>query len=237
MSFFFPLLAVAFILCFRMGYRRLVRLQHLNQKRLINGFIAVMIIFTGLAFGQWLDLFSQDISAQFTMVLYTLVAGFFSGFSFKMIRLRQQLKAVEYVYRSFWTDAAPNILAVLLITFGLYRTELFTLGPFTGIGITSGLSLLSFGLFGITIKIVPEFRKNSILILDQFVPWERVMAYRWKSENVIQIDYYTRRDELTDFKTYIPSEDEVIIERLLGKKLKEYEQERKQQMVRTGKTA
>ncbi len=77
---------------------------------------------------------------------------------------------------------------------------------------------------------MPEFRRKGILILDQFVPWQNVVAYRWESENVLLIDYYNSEDELTDFTTFIPPEDQLIIERLLGKKLKEHEQERKEMM-------
>jgi uncharacterized membrane protein len=224
------LLALAFILSFWMGYRRILRLQHLNQRRVINGFIAAMIVLTLLSVGQWMELFSQDIAARFTMVLYCLVAGFFCGFALKMVLLRQEVKATEYVYRSFWTEAAPTLIAIIVIVFGIYRTGILTFGPYTGIGITSGLSLLGFGFFGLTVKIVPEFRQKGILILDQFVPWKNVVAYTWESEDVLQIDYYQDEEELTDFATYIPPEDQLIIERLLGKKLKEHEQERKKMM-------
>ncbi|MDZ7682105.1 MAG: DUF5673 domain-containing protein [Fodinibius sp.] len=144
--------------------------------------------------------------------------------------LRQQVQAVAYIYRSFWTEIAPTLIAILVMAFGLYRTGIFSFGPFTGIGITSGLSLLGFGFFGFTVRVVPEFRQKGILILDQFVPWKNVVSYEWESENVIQIDYYTQNKQLTDFTTYIPEDDRLIIERLLGQKLKEHEQERKKMM-------
>lgn len=224
------ILGIAFFLSFWMGYRRMLRLQHLNERRVINGFIAAIILLILLSIGQWMELFSQDVAAQFTMLLYILVAGFFFGFAAKMVFLKQEVKATEYVYRSFWTEAAPTLIAILIITFGIYRTGLLTFGPYSGIGITSGLSLLGFGFFGLTVKIVPEFRRKGILILDQFVPWKHVVSYRWESENVLQIDYYNSDEELTDFTTYIPPEDQLMIERLLGKKLKEFEQERKKMM-------
>lgn len=227
MYLFIGLLALAFLLSFWIGYRRMLRLQHLNQRRVINGFIGAMVVLTLLSVGQWMELFSQDIAARFTMLLYCLVAGFFCGFALKMVLLRQEVKSTEYVYRSFWTEAAPTIIAIIVLVFGIYRTGILTFGPYTGIGITSGLSLLGFGFFGLTVKIVPEFRQKGILILDQFVPWKNVVAYKWKSEDVLQIDYY-QDEELTDFTTYIPPEDQLIIERLLGKKLKEREQERKE---------
>lgn len=224
------LLALSFLLSFWMGYRRILRLQHLNQRRVINGFIGAMIVLTLMSVGQWLDLYSQDIAARFTMLLYCLVAGFFCGFAFKMVLLRQEVQTIEYVYRSFWTESAPTLIAILVIAFGIYRTGLLSLGPYTGIGITSGLSLLGFGFFGLTVKVVPEFRRKGILILDQFVPWKNVVSYGWESEDVLQIDYYQEENALTDFTTFIPPEDQLIIERLLGKKLKEHEPERKKVM-------
>lgn len=223
-------LTLAFLLSFWMGYRRILRLQHLTQRRVINGFLGAMIILTLLSAGQWMEIISQDIAAHFTMLLYCLVAGFFSGFAIKMIALKQAVSQTEYVYRSFWTDAAPNLIAVLIIVFGIYRTGILQLGPYTGIGITSGLSLLGFGFWGLTVKVVPEFRDKGILILDQCVSWKKVVAYRWESENVLLIEYYTANNQLTDFTTYIPAEDELIIERLLAKKLKEYHQDRKEMM-------
>ncbi len=224
------LLAVAFLISFWMGYKRLLRLQHLNQRRVINGFIGVMVLLTLMTIGQGLEIVTEHIAARFTMFLYSGVAGFFVGFAVKMVFLRQEVETVEYLYRSFWTEAAPTLIAILVIAFGLYRTGLVTFGPYTGIGITSGLSLLGFGLFGLTVRIVPEFRRKGILILDQLVPWEQVVSYKWESEDVIQIDYYTEDKKLTDFTTYIPTKDRLTIERLLGKKLKEHEQERKKMM-------
>jgi len=225
------LLGLAFLMSFWMGYRRILRLQHLNQRIVINGFITAMIILTLMTIAHWLGFFPQDIAAKFTMFLYSLVAGFFCGFAAKMVILRQEVKAIEYVYRSFWTEAAPNLIAILVIAFGIYRTGLFTFGPYTGIGITSGLSLLGFGFLGLTVKVVPEFRLKGILILDQFVPWRSVVSYEWQSEDTLQIDYYTFDQKLTDFTTYIPPEDRLLIEQLLGKKFKEHEQERKEMMA------
>ena len=230
MYILYILLGLAFLLSFWAGFRRMVRLQHLTQRRVINGFIGAMIILTLMTLGQWLGWLPQEISAEFTMVLYALTAGFFSGFAVKMVVVKQRAKQTEYVYRSFWTEAAPAILAILIVAFGLYRTGLFTFGPYTGIGISSGISLVGFGFWGFTVKIVPEFRREGILILDQFVPWNKVVAYRWESENVLQIDYYTDDEKLTDFTTYIPPEDELVIERLLGRKLKEHEEDRKKMM-------
>src|SRR5699024_6373244 len=114
---------------------------------------------------------------------------------------------------SFWTDIAPNLIAIFLVAYGIYRTGVLTLGPFTGISITSGLSLVGFGFWGWTVHVVPEFRKEGLLMLDQFVPWKQVVAYKWKSEESLQIDYLTRNKKLSEFVTYIPPEDQLLLER------------------------
>jgi hypothetical protein len=216
------LLGLALLFSFWLGYKRVLHLQLLNKQRVINGFIGLVILLTLLSAGQWLGFFSQDIGAKFTMLLYCLAGGFFCGFATQMIVLRRKIKAIEYVYRSFWTDVAPNLLSILLIAFGIYRTGFLSLGPYTGIGITSGLSLFGFGFFGLTIRVVPEFRRKGILILDQYVPWKKVVAYQWERKNALKIDYYTNNDQLTDFTTFIPPDDELTIERLLSKKLNQY---------------
>jgi uncharacterized membrane protein len=224
------LLGLAFLCSFWVGYKRLVQLQHLNKQRIINGFIAAIILLTLITLGQGSGFIPEETAARFTMFLYASVAGFFCGFAGKMVMLRQKMESAKYIYRSFWTEAAPNLIAILVITFGIYRTGLFTIGPYTGIGITSGLSLFGFGLFGLTLRIVPEFRRKGVLILDQFVPWKNIVSYRWESENVLQIDYYTIQNKLTDFTTYIPQDDQRQVEQLLGNKLKEHEQERRKMM-------
>lgn len=222
------LLCVVFILASWIGYRRLFRLRHLSQSRLIFGFLGAMLLLTLMTIAHWMGYFPRDIAGKITMGLYTAVAGFFFGFAGKQYTLRTQAGYLEYAHRSFWTEVVPNLISILLIAFGLYRTQLFTLGPFTGIGITSGLSLIAFGVLGLTMRIVPEFRSKGVLILDRLVPWQEVVAYQWRRENVLQIDYLNIKNELTDFITAIPAEDHLMIERLLGKKLKEHEEERKE---------
>lgn len=228
------LLGLVFLFSFWAGYKRVLRLQHLSRQRVLSGFIGATILLTLLITGQNLGFISQELGGTITMLLYCIASGFFFGFASKMVALKQEIKSTEYVYRSFWTDIAPNLISILLIAFGIYRTGFLALGPFTGIGITSGLSFIGFGFLGLTLRIVPEFHDKGILILDQFVPWKRVLAYQWVSENALKIEYYTKRKELTDFTTFIPPEDELAIERLLGKKLNQYKDERKKMMGKRG---
>lgn len=223
-------LGVVFVLACWLGFRRIIRFEHLNERRVLNTLITGVLFLTVLNVAHWTGYLTQETAAKITMGLYILAAGFLAGFGTKLVSLRSEAGPVEYLHRSFWTDAAPNLIAILIVAFGIYRTGMLTFGPFTGIGITSGLSLIFFGYWGWTISIVPEFRRNGILLLDQFVAWDKVTSYRWESEEVLQIDYYTSDSKLTDFNTYIPAEDCLLIEQLLGKKLKEYEEERKERI-------
>lgn len=222
------LLLLVGALAFWLGYKRVVRIQHISKRGVIYGFLAAMVVLTLMTVTHRLGYFPQHIAARFTMGLYAIVSGFFFGFATKQLVLRRRAGAMEYAYRSFWTEAIPNLIGILLIAFGLYRIELLTLGPFSGIGITSGCSLIAFGFMGITMRIVPEFRRKGVLILDQYVPWKEVIAYRWHREDALQIEYLNTDEELTDFITAIPAEDHLIIERLLAKRIKEHEEERKE---------
>lgn len=224
------LFIVIYLTLFRMGYQRLLRLHHLSRKRVIYGLLGVMVGLTLMTAAHWMGYFPQHIASKITMSLYVAVAGFFSGFAIKQFSLKRQAGAIEYIYRSFWTEACPALIGIILIAFGLYRTHLLTFESITGTGVTSGLSLIAFGLLGLTIRVVPEFREKAILILDQHVPWQEVVSYQWHGENILQIEYLNTFKELTDFTTAIPAEDHLIIERLLAKKLKEHEEKRKEKM-------
>lgn len=195
--------------------------------------MTVMGVLTVMTIANWMGILTQQIAANLTMGIYTVAAGFFSGYGLKLISFRNTSGYTEYVYRSFWTDIAPNLIAVILVAFGIYRTGLLTLGPFTGIGITSGISLIAFGFWGWTIRVVPEFRNNGLLFLDQYIDWEKLVSYTWTEEETIEIDYLTDGQKLTSFSTYIPEEDRLIIERILGKKLKENEEQRTDELMET----
>ena len=221
------LFLVLFISLFWVGYRHIVRLQHLNRRRVIYGFWAALLILTIMTFAHWADYLPQTLAARLTMGFYSMVAGFLSGFACKQFMLRRGAGNVIYVFRSIWTEAIPNFIAILLLAFGLYRTHLLSLGPFTGIGLTSGISLIALGFLGLTMPIVPEFRRKGILIIDRLVRWQEVVSYRWHRENVLQIEYLNPDKTLTDFRTAVPEEDHLRIEGLLDKRLKEYEKERK----------
>lgn len=227
------ILGVCFATACWAGFKQFFSLEILNQRLLINGFLLVMAVLTLMTVLHWMGVFTQQFAAALTMAVYSSAGGFFLGYGIKLLTVRRKSGGVEYMYRSFWTDVAPTLIAVLLVAFGVYRTGIIPFGPFTGIGITSGLSLIAFGFWGYTVRVVPEFRKNGLLFLDQYIPWEKLVAYQWIEEETIEIDYLNAKDNLSSFTTYIPEEDRIITERLLGKKLKENEERREQRLQET----
>jgi|SRR5699024_2569626 len=231
------LLIAVFTATFWIGYRRVLRFKHLTRTRVITVVFSAMIILTIMTAAHRWGFFPQYIAARFTMGLYIMVAGFFLGFSTKQYRLKRKAGYLEYVCRSLWSDSLPKLISILLIAFGIYRTQVLLLGPFTGIGITSGLSLITFGLLGLTIQMVPEFRENGLLILDRFVYWKKVMGYHWHDEQTLQIEYLNIEDQITTFNTAIPPDDHLRLERILSQKMAEHEEERKQTLMDNGLSA
>lgn len=215
-----------------LGYKQMLRVEHLNHRNLSRTFAAAIVVLSLLTVAHWIGIFAQWITARVTMGLYSVAAGFFPGTAFKLFRLRQKAGPVEYMYRSFWVDVMPNLIGIFLFVFGVYRTGLLTAAPFTGIGITSGMSLVGFGLFIFTLRVVPEFRTRGILLLDQYIGWDHVISYKWHTEDAVQIDYILQDEIITEFVTSIPPEDQLAVERLLTQKIQEHEEERRQHLFK-----
>lgn len=231
MIWFILLLIVFFIAAAATGYFQIVKLAHLNRRRVFGGFVLLLILLTGMTGASWLGIFTESLAIKVTMVLYVMAAGFFTGYGVQLIKLRSKAGDIEYMYRSPLIDLGPNLISIALFVFGVYRTGLLTGGLFTGIGITSGISLIAFAFLGWTLHIVPEFRMNGILLLDQHIPWKKLITYEWTAENTLRVEYFTDARQISDFKTYVPKEDQVIIERILREKMEDYEDERKEQLL------
>ncbi len=216
------------------GYRKTFHLGMLSRGRVINGFLALMVILTLMTIAHWMRVFTQEFAATTTMGVYMSAAGFFMGYGGRLMGLKKKAGDIQYRYRSFWSDLAPALVSILLVAFGIYRTGILSLGPFTGIGITSGLSLIGFGFWGWTLSIVPEFREKGLLMLDRYHPWERIIAYEWISEESVEIDYITATKGVSSFSTYIPADDKTTAERILATSIQEYSDERQQLLEENG---
>jgi len=221
----YTFLSGLFCLSFWLGYLRKLRIEHLNRSFIVTVFWSSFILITLLIFTHWSGLITPTFAARLTMGIYGMASGFFLGWGSKLFHLRKKSGVLEYAYHSFGTVIAPNIVILALILFGIYRTGLPS-WQFSGVGITSGLSLIGFGFWGWTVSIVPQFKTKGILFLDQFIKWKDVTSYQWCTENSLQVEYYNSKNKLTDFRTYIPPDDHIVITRLLNEKITEYERRR-----------
>jgi len=205
------------------GYQPYFRIERLSKAIVLNSLLIVAVLFTILMAAYITGYFPDSAAAPFMMFVYSFLAGFFAGYAWRIARLRKNAGNILYVYRSFWTDHAPAFASVMVILYGIYRTSLFLEQPITGIRLTSGFSLMTFGLLGMTIKIVPEFRSKGIIFLDRVIAWKQIIAWHWDSEDVINIEYIFnpgKPDEnVREFYTAIPPEDRAQIETILESKM------------------
>jgi hypothetical protein len=224
-------LAVLFIAAAYVGNRPWFTLDRLTRDNVLNGALAVLILFTLLMVAYITGFFPQSVAAPFMMMVYITIAGFFTGYAFRLIRFRSDAGDILYQHRTFWVDHAPNLFAVILIIYGIYRTAILTDIPVTGIRITSGVSLICFGIFTWTLKTVPEFRSNGIILLDRFIPWKEVLSWNWQSEDVVAIEYISPKkhhdERIRQFATSIPEDERKEVEMVLASKLEEFDEERK----------
>lgn len=212
------------------GLQPWFRFEKLNKSLLLNGSLIALALFTLLMFAWFLGYFPQSVAAPFMMFIYSFLAGFFAGYAWRMIRLRNASGNVLYMHRSFWVDHAPQLAAILILLFGLYRTSILSDPPVTGIRLTSGLSLVSFGFLGLSLRIVPEFRAGGILLLDQLIPWNHLISWSWNSEDVIRIEYIyppkNQNQKIREFLTAVPEEDRHQIETVLSSQMEDFSEER-----------
>ncbi len=202
------------------GYQRLLYLHQLNGRNLSISLVIGLAIFTGLLFLYRTGIMSEEIGAAIITSVYASLAGFFGGAAFNQYQSKRNAGDVRYAHRSFLTDHASVIMAIGIILFGFYRTALITDLAITPIRVTSGLSFIAFGMWGMTLRLVPEFRQDGIILLDYKIDWEKFLNYEWFLEEVIEIEY-KQNGSIKHFKTSIPPEDQLIVEDLLRSKMME----------------
>lgn len=217
------------------GSRKSFFIDSLTAPLVLNSILILLSLFTLLIIANSLGYFPQTIAAPFMMGVYTSIAGFFFGYAFRLFRERTQSGTILYQHRTFWVDHAPNLLAAAIIVFGLYRTALLIDLPITGIRLTSGLSLIGFGLFTWTLKPVPEFRTDGVLILDRRIHWPDVVSWHWHNEEVLAIEFLAGKKKndkrIKQFTTSIPDSDRKKIEMVLTEKIEEFAEERREKMI------
>jgi len=215
-------LSILFLAGLAGGYRQLLHFGNLTKNKVLSALTFIVVVITAVNIAHWLQWITTERAAQFTMGLFIVFAGFFFGSGIKIMRKRNDAGRIEYKYRSFSTDILPSLIAVAIVAFGIYRTSLLTGHLLTGVRVTSGLSLIMFGFYGWTLNVVPEFRFGGIILLDRFIPWSNVIAYEWRTEETLTIDYQLKNEKISDFTTSIPPDDQLAVERLLNRMIEEH---------------
>lgn len=211
------------------------KIDKLSKQSVLNTGLIVLAVFAILLILYNLGYFPQRIAAPFMMAVYSFTGGFLAGFSMKQLQMKKKAGDILYQHRSFWVDQAPNLLAIVLIIFGVYRTAVLTDLPVTGIRITSGISLICFGIFTWTLKPVPEFRSGGIILFDRLIPWDDVISWRWQSEEIIAVEYLTGYEDdeaIHEFLTSVPHEDKKELERILASKSDDTYEARKKKLLK-----
>lgn len=228
-------LSLLFLAGIYAGERPWFKLQKLTPDIVLNMALVALVLFTAMMVAFIVGIFPQSVAAVMMAGLYITVAGFFTGYAYRLFRIRTKGGTILYQHRSFWVDHAPALFAIGLIVYGVYRTSVLSSVPVTGIRFSSGLSLICFGLFGWMIKVVPEFRSKGILFLDHFIPWKRVLSWKWHSEDVVLVEYIVAEkgsdDRIKQFMTSIPPDELKEIETVLISKMEEYADERSEELM------
>lgn len=226
----------SFIPGFYLGVKPYFMLERLNRFVVLNTLLIVFAVFTLLIILYTIGLFPQSVAAPFMMVVYSTLSGFFGGYGVRLIRMRKEGGQGLYQHRSFWIDHAPNLLSIVCILFGLYRTAILTDQVITGIRVTSGLSLIGFGFLVWTLKVVPEFRSEGILLLDRLIFWDEVLSWKWVGENVIAVEYLAEKSgedgRIREFLTSIPADEKKELETIFSSKMDEFADRRKDKLFR-----
>lgn len=203
-----------------LSYKRLIYLDQLTARNISYTLIGVLTLFLMLQWLHQIGYFPEAIAGAVMANVYSSLFGFFMGAAVQQFQQKTNCGEIVYVNRSFWTDIFPSMVTIGIILFGIQRTSLFSDLPFTPIRVTSGLSIIAIGAYSFTIRLVPELRKNGLILLDRKISWEQFFTYSWFSEGVIEIEY--KRDEkIRSFKTMIPNEDHLYVEKILSEKIAE----------------
>ena len=208
------------ILSIWLGYKRLLYIDQITPRNLSITLLCVVILFLILQWMHRIGYFPEAVAGAVMANVYASLFGFFIGAAYQQFKQKSDSGEILYVNRSFWTDIFPNIVAIGIILFGIQRTSLFSDLPFTPIRVTSGLSIIAIGAYSFTIRLVPELRTKGLILLDRKISWDDFFTYSWFSEGVIEIEYKLK-GKIRSFKTMIPDEDELFVEKILSEKIAE----------------
>jgi len=202
------------------GYKRLLHLDNITPRNLSITLMGILFLFLVLQWMHRIGYFPEAVAGAVMANVYASAFGFFSGAAVQQFIQKKDAGDIIYVNRSFWTDILPNIITIGIILFGIQRTSVLSELPITPIRLTSGLSIIAIGMYSFTIRLVPELRSKGLILLDRKISWDDFFTYSWFSEGVIEIEY--KLDEsIRCFKTMIPDEDQLFVEKILSEKIAE----------------
>ncbi|MFD2532392.1 hypothetical protein [Gracilimonas halophila] len=203
-----------------LGFKRLLYIDRVTPRRLSLTLLGIVFLFLILQWMHRIGYFPEAIAGAVMANVYASLFGFFLGAAIQQFQQKRDFGEIIYVNRSFWTDIFPNLVALGIILFGIQRTAVLSDLPLTPIRVTSGLSIIAVGAYSFTIRLVPEIREKGLVLLDRKISWENFFTYSWFSEGIIEIEYKLN-DSIRSFKTMIPDEDELFVEKILSEKIAE----------------
>lgn len=196
------------------GYKKLFYLDQLSTRLLLKLAITAIAILFILRLAHNYGYFPEAIAGGFMATIYGIIAGFFFGTTYKQYQNKNNFGNISYYNRSFSADTLPNLIALVVIILGVVRSAIFTNTPITPIRITSGLSLIALGVYGLSLHVIPEFRKKGFILLDRTIKWDRLISYKWISEEIMELEF-EYEDNLKVYRTIIPTDDRPKVDAIL----------------------
>ena len=209
---------LVFLISTWLGTKRYLKLDKITGRRFLFVSILSLLLFLILRYVNDLGYFPQPIAAAFMANLYASISGFFIGAAFDQYKMKKNLGEIEYVNTAFISDLLPNLIALTLIILGIARTSFFDQQPITPISVASGISLMSIGLFAITLRITPELRKKGFVILDREIIWKNLISYSWHQEQIIEMEF-EHDQTIRIHRSIVAPQDEKEVEQILAKKM------------------
>lgn len=209
---------LVFLISNWLGTKRYLKLDKITGRRFLLVSILALLLFLILRYINDLGYFPQPVAAAFMTNIYASISGFFLGAAYDQYQMKKSLGSIEYVNSAFISELLPNLIALTLIILGIARTSILDQLPITPIRMASGLSLITIGVYAITLRITPEFRKKGFVILDREIPWKDLIAYKWYEEEIIELEF-KYQNLIRIHRSVVPQEDEKEVEQLLAKKM------------------
>jgi len=207
-----------FLFSLWLGYKKFVHIDQISARTFLISTTFTLATFLILRFLHDLGYFPEAIAGGFMASIYALIAGILFGTAYRQYKNKSEMGAIEYFNRSFVSDILPNLIALTLIVAGIARTSIFNDLAITPIRITAGLSLISLGVYGLTMRLIPEFRRKGFVLLDRTIVWTNFLSFKWVSEDVLELEFRYNQ-VIRIYHTVIPLEDRARVEEILNKKL------------------